>query len=84
MVSVYFFVPNLIGTCCRFKLIFNLLGYTRVIFTCLAFYFGSEYYEYFFIFYAISQLLDAFDGYAARLLGQSSEYGAVLDMVTDR
>ena len=34
--------------------------------------------------YMLSQLLDAADGYAARTLGQSSTFGAVLDMVTDR
>lgn len=34
--------------------------------------------------YSISCLLDAFDGYAARLLDQSTRFGAVLDMVTDR
>lgn len=34
--------------------------------------------------YGASSLLDAADGYAARALNQSSEFGAVLDMVTDR
>lgn len=34
--------------------------------------------------YAASCLLDVADGYAARLLHQSSKFGAVLDMVTDR
>ena len=34
--------------------------------------------------YCISCLLDAFDGQAARALGQTSKFGAVLDMVTDR
>jgi len=34
--------------------------------------------------YSISCLLDAFDGLAARRLGQSTRFGAVLDMVTDR
>lgn len=36
------------------------------------------------ILYGISSLLDAVDGQAARALGQSSRFGAVLDMVTDR
>jgi CDP-diacylglycerol--inositol 3-phosphatidyltransferase len=36
-------------------------------------------YLYFFAF-----ALDAVDGYVARLVGQSSSFGAVLDMVTDR
>ena len=32
----------------------------------------------------VSGLLDAVDGHAARLLGQSSKFGAMLDMLTDR
>lgn len=34
--------------------------------------------------YIMSFVLDFFDGYAARMFNQSSNYGAVLDMVTDR
>lgn len=34
--------------------------------------------------YSISCLLDALDGYAARYFEQSTKFGAVLDMVTDR
>ena len=34
--------------------------------------------------YCLSCLLDAVDGQAARLLGQTSKFSAVLDMVTDR
>lgn len=34
--------------------------------------------------YGISCLLDALDGYAARRFNQSTKFGAVLDMVTDR
>ncbi|PPQ86878.1 hypothetical protein CVT25_012597 [Psilocybe cyanescens] len=34
--------------------------------------------------YGVSCLLDAVDGMAARALGQTSKFGAVLDMVTDR
>lgn len=36
------------------------------------------------ILYSISCLLDALDGIAARKYNQSTEFGAVLDMVTDR
>jgi CDP-diacylglycerol--inositol 3-phosphatidyltransferase len=32
----------------------------------------------------LSGLLDAVDGHAARLLNQSSKFGAMLDMLTDR
>lgn len=34
--------------------------------------------------YGLSCLLDAVDGPVARALGQTSKFGAVLDMVTDR
>lgn len=34
--------------------------------------------------YGVSALLDAVDGYAARALGETSKFGAVLDMVVDR
>ncbi|CAM9337302.1 unnamed protein product [Lampetra planeri] len=34
--------------------------------------------------YLSSALLDAVDGYAARTLSQSSKFGAMLDMLTDR
>ena len=40
--------------------------------------------RYSMLLYGASSLLDAADGYAARVLNQSSEFGAVLDMVTDR
>jgi CDP-diacylglycerol--inositol 3-phosphatidyltransferase len=36
------------------------------------------------ILYSVSCLLDALDGYAARAFEQSTRFGAVLDMVTDR
>jgi CDP-diacylglycerol--inositol 3-phosphatidyltransferase len=36
------------------------------------------------ILYSVSCLLDALDGYAARRFQQSTKFGAVLDMVTDR
>src|SRR5690242_1032986 len=36
------------------------------------------------ILYSVSCLLDALDGYAARACEQSTKFGAVLDMVTDR
>jgi CDP-diacylglycerol--inositol 3-phosphatidyltransferase len=70
MVSVYLYVPNLIG-------------YVRILLIVVAFHNISDY-KTFFICYALSQVLDMADGYAARLLKQSTKYGAVLDMVTDR
>jgi CDP-diacylglycerol--inositol 3-phosphatidyltransferase len=34
--------------------------------------------------YIVSGFLDAVDGHAARYLGQSSKFGGMLDMLTDR
>ncbi|KLO12598.1 CDP-diacylglycerol--inositol 3-phosphatidyltransferase, partial [Schizopora paradoxa] len=69
--NVFLFVPNLIG-------------YTRVILAAVSLHFMSYHPKYSTITYSISCLLDAFDGYAARSLKQTSKFGAVLDMVTDR
>jgi len=72
MVSpVYFYVPNIIG-------------YSRILFTTIAFYYAYTDYLTFFVFYSISELLDMADGHAARYLDQCSKFGAVLDMITDR
>eukprot|EP01132_Coremiostelium_polycephalum_P002718 gene2718-3375_t len=62
----------------------NLIGYARVIFAVLAFYYCYNDYMKFFIFYAISGLLDMADGHAARMFNQCSQFGALLDMITDR
>jgi hypothetical protein len=59
-------------------------GYTRVILAGLSLYFMSYHPKYCTVLYVVSCLLDAVDGQAARYLGQTSEFGAVLDMVTDR
>ncbi|KAI5990581.1 phosphatidylinositol synthase [Pisolithus marmoratus] len=69
--NVFLFVPNLIG-------------YTRVILAGLSLHFMSYHPRYCTLLYGISCLLDAVDGQAARALGQTSKFGAVLDMVTDR
>jgi len=69
--SVFLYVPNLIG-------------YTRIIFAALSFYDIHENYWMFYIFYSLSAVLDMADGFAARALNQSSKFGAVLDMITDR
>lgn len=69
--NVFLFVPNLIG-------------YARVILMIASFFFAFHRFEVFLGLYWLSFLLDAADGHAARLLGQSSKFGAVLDMVTDR
>lgn len=67
----------------------NLIGYTRVILGLAAFVFAfdssfSSQRGLFIYFYVISYFLDACDGVAARALRQTSKFGAVLDMATDR
>lgn len=70
--DVYTFVPNLIG-------------FSRVILLIMSFFSMKDYPNLTMgLFYSTSCLLDAFDGYYARKFGQSTKFGAVLDMVTDR
>lgn len=69
--NVFLFVPNLIG-------------YSRIILAGLALHYMSYHPKYCTLLYCISCLLDAVDGQAARALDQTSKFGAVLDMVTDR
>ncbi|KAH9813889.1 CDP-alcohol phosphatidyltransferase-domain-containing protein [Melampsora americana] len=69
--NIFLFVPNLIG-------------YSRIILAAVSLHYMSYHPKYCTIAYLISQLLDAVDGQAARALGQTSRFGAVLDMVTDR
>merc|ERR1719315_314006 len=69
--NVFLFVPNLIG-------------YSRILLALLSFWFMPTSYVAASSCYILSGLLDAVDGHAARLLGQSSRFGAMLDMLTDR
>ena len=62
----------------------NLIGYLRIVGMVASFFFALNRPMYFLVLYGVSFMLDAADGYAARLLGQSSKFGAVLDMATDR
>jgi CDP-diacylglycerol--inositol 3-phosphatidyltransferase len=67
----------------------NLIGYTRVILGLASFIFAFDtssqsQRSLFLYFYVISYFLDAIDGVAARALNQTSKFGAVLDMATDR
>lgn len=62
----------------------NLIGYARVILAAISLSYMPWHPRYCTIAYAISCLLDAVDGMAARALGQTSKFGGVLDMVTDR
>lgn len=68
---VYTFIPNLIG-------------YARIALAVGAFVVAEHAYAPFFVCYALSQILDIFDGQAARKFDQSTRFGAVLDMLTDR
>lgn len=62
----------------------NLIGYARIILAGGSLYYMPKDPKMCMLLYSISCLLDAADGTAARMLDQSSKFGAVLDMVTDR
>ncbi|PXF49168.1 CDP-diacylglycerol--inositol 3-phosphatidyltransferase [Gracilariopsis chorda] len=61
----------------------NIIGYLRIILSIIAF---TNYRTpgVFFGYYFVGFVLDAADGLAARKLNQSSDFGAQLDMLTDR
>jgi CDP-diacylglycerol--inositol 3-phosphatidyltransferase len=61
-----------------------VVGYTRVLLAGVSLHFMSYHPKYCTIAYCISALLDAVDGQVARARGETSKFGAVLDMVTDR
>ncbi|OBT82504.1 hypothetical protein VE02_09133 [Pseudogymnoascus sp. 03VT05] len=62
----------------------NIIGYARIILALSALYYMPLHPRTCTLLYGISCLLDALDGYAARYFNQSTRFGAVLDMVTDR
>ncbi|KAK4629708.1 CDP-diacylglycerol--inositol 3-phosphatidyltransferase [Fulvia fulva] len=62
----------------------NMIGYIRVILAVWSLYYMPLHPRRCSILYSVSCLLDALDGYAARIFNQSTRFGAVLDMVTDR
>lgn len=59
-------------------------GYTRVVLTFASLYYMPLHPRTCSFLYTVSCLLDGLDGYAARYFNQSTTFGAVLDMVTDR
>lgn len=59
-------------------------GYLRIVLAITSLYYMPLHPRTCSILYSISCLLDALDGYAARYYEQSTRFGAVLDMVTDR
>ncbi|KAJ5816109.1 CDP-alcohol phosphatidyltransferase [Penicillium robsamsonii] len=67
-----------------FLFIPNLIGYSRVFLTFASLYYMPLHPRTCSFLYTVSCLLDGLDGYAARHFHQSTTFGAVLDMVTDR
>lgn len=59
-------------------------GYARIVLALVSLYFMPLHPRRCSFLYSISCLLDALDGHAARVYNQSTRFGAVLDMVTDR
>ncbi|KAK0652070.1 CDP diacylglycerol-inositol 3-phosphatidyltransferase-like protein [Cercophora newfieldiana] len=62
----------------------NIIGYWRIVLAVASLYYMNLHPRTCSLLYSVSCLLDALDGYAARYLDQSTRFGAVLDMVTDR
>ncbi|KFZ22690.1 hypothetical protein V502_02824, partial [Pseudogymnoascus sp. VKM F-4520 (FW-2644)] len=62
----------------------NIIGYVRIVLALGSLYYMPLHPRTCTIMYSVSCLLDALDGYAARYFSQSTRFGAVLDMVTDR
>ncbi|EDN05659.1 CDP-diacylglycerol-inositol 3-phosphatidyltransferase PIS [Histoplasma capsulatum] len=62
----------------------NIIGYFRVFLAIASLYYMPLHPRTCSLLYSISCLLDALDGVAARHFNQSTTFGAVLDMVTDR
>ncbi|KAM0486050.1 hypothetical protein ACHAPX_000751 [Trichoderma viride] len=62
----------------------NIIGYCRIVLAIASLYYMPLHPRTCTLLYSVSCLLDALDGYAARAFNQSTRFGAVLDMVTDR
>jgi CDP-diacylglycerol--inositol 3-phosphatidyltransferase len=69
---------------CLRTLLISALGYSRIILAIASLYYMPLHPRTCSLLYSISYLLDALDGIAARHYDQSTTFGAVLDMVTDR
>jgi len=86
--NIFLFIPNLIGerssacTCLNSKT--DHIGYARIVLAVGSLYFMPLHPRRCSFLYSVSCLLDALDGLAARKYNQSTTFGAVLDMVTDR
>lgn len=62
----------------------NIIGYSRIILAIASLYYMPLHPRTCSLLYSVSCLLDALDGVAARYFEQSTQFGSVLDMVTDR
>ncbi|KAF7558344.1 hypothetical protein G7046_g5810 [Stylonectria norvegica] len=62
----------------------NIIGYCRIVLAFASLYYMPLHPRTCSVLYSVSCLLDALDGYAARYFEQSTRFGAMLDMVTDR
>lgn len=85
--NIFLFIPNVIGMLVLLLLLIMLTkstGYFRIVLAFASLYYMPLHPRTCSLLYSISCLLDALDGYAARLFEQSTRFGAVLDMVTDR
>lgn len=69
--NVFFYVPNIIG-------------YIRVLLLGWSIYIVLDNHRLAVLLYSVSYLMDALDGLAARLFNQTSLFGSMLDMLTDR
>jgi len=77
--KIYFYIPNLIGYLRVFLTIYGIYGLSTLNKNATLWAWSVP-----LVSYCVSFILDFFDGYAARHFKQTSDFGAVLDMVTDR
>lgn len=86
--NIFLFYPNIIGE--RYPPVVDhgsdvgFAGYSRIVLAIASLYYMPLHPRTCSLLYSISCLLDALDGVAARRFEQSTQFGAVLDMVTDR
>ncbi|KAK4101912.1 hypothetical protein N658DRAFT_470317 [Parathielavia hyrcaniae] len=74
--NIFLLWPNIIGE--------HGMRYSRIVLAFASLYYMPLHPRTCSLLYTVSCLLDALDGYAARYFEQSTRFGAVLDMVTDR
>lgn len=62
----------------------NLVGYLRILLLIGCYFYKDHQFEKFAVLYFVSFVLDYFDGLFARMFKQTSKFGGLLDMLTDR